>query len=303
VISDIAFEYFYTTASLGSMSLASEKIGVAVSSISRQIAQLETSLQAKLIDRSRRTIGLTQAGTIVFEYCQGQLAGREALVNRIQDLRQLRIGAIDLAVGEVFLGRAFTRMIQEFQRAHPGMSISVTSGPTAEIIRMILNDEAHIGLIFQEPNEPKIRVRASHTQSLMAICAPDHPLAQLSEVTLEQLRAFPLCLPAKHYRIRQMLAAMEARKQVWLDAKVTTNSLHLLSETAKSGGFVSVLPMVAVATELEEGTLVARLIADSDPENSISCLIHRVGRQLDGAPARLLTVLEAHFRRWMTAPA
>jgi DNA-binding transcriptional LysR family regulator len=303
VISDVAFEYFYTTASLGSMSLASEKIGVAVSSISRQIAQLEASLETKLIDRSRRTIGLTQAGRIAFEYYQNQLASREALVNRIQDLRQLRIGAIDLAVGEVFLGRSFTGMIQEFQRAHPGLSISVTSATTAEIIRMILNDEAHIGLIYQEPNEPKIRVRASYTQSLMAVCAPDHPLAQLSKVTLEQLSTFPLCLPAKHYRIRQMLATMEARKQVWLEAKITTNSLHLLSENAKGGGFVAVLPRIAVATELEEGTLVARPISDADPEDGISCLIHRLGRQLDGAPARLLSVLEAHFRRWMTPAA
>jgi DNA-binding transcriptional LysR family regulator len=273
---------------------------VAVSSISRQIAQLEAGLGVKLIDRSRRAIGLTQAGRIAFEYYQGQLASREALVNRIQDLRQLRIGAIDLAVGEVFLGRLFMRMIQKFQRAHPGMSISITNAPTPEIIRMILNDEAHIGLIFNEPNEPKIRVRASYTQALMAICAPDHPIAQFKKVTLDQLGAFPLCLPAKHYRLRLMLAAMEARKQVWLDAKLTTNSLHLMSEAAKGGEFVSVLPMIAVATELEEGTLVARPIADSGTENGISCLIHRVGRQLDGAPARLLSVLEVNFRRWMT---
>ena len=303
MIPDIAFEYFHTTASLGSMSLASEKIGVAVSSISRQIAQLEASLGVKLIDKSRRTIGLTQAGKIAFEYYQNQLASREALVNRIQDLRQLRIGAIDLAVGEVFLGRSFTGMIEEFQHAHPGMSISVTSAPTSEIIRMILNGEAHIGIIFNEPNEPKIRVRASYTQSLMAICSPDHPIARLTEVTLDQLCAFPLCLPAKHYRMRQMLAAMEARKHVWLEAKITSNSLHLLSETAKGGKFVSVLPMIAVASEIEEGTLVARAVADSAPEDGISCLIHRVGRQLDGAPARLLSVLEANFRRWMTSAA
>jgi DNA-binding transcriptional LysR family regulator len=183
------------------------------------------------------------------------------------------------------------------------MSISITSAPTSEIIRMILNDEAHIGLIFNEPNEPKIRVRASYAQSLMAICSPDHPIAQLKKVTLEKLSTFQLCLPAKQYRLRQMLAAMEARKQIWLDAKLTTNSLHLMSEAAKGGEFVSILPMIAVATELEEGTLVARPISDSDAEDGISCLIHRVGRQLDGAPARLLSVLEANFRRWMTPAA
>ncbi len=38
---DSALHYFYEAANLGSMRLASDKIGVAVSSISRQIAQLE----------------------------------------------------------------------------------------------------------------------------------------------------------------------------------------------------------------------------------------------------------------------
>ena len=36
-----ALYYFYQAANLGSMRLASDKIGVAVSSISRQIASLE----------------------------------------------------------------------------------------------------------------------------------------------------------------------------------------------------------------------------------------------------------------------
>ena len=46
---DGALQYFYEAANLGSMRLASDKIGVATSSISRQIAQLEYELGVPLI--------------------------------------------------------------------------------------------------------------------------------------------------------------------------------------------------------------------------------------------------------------
>ncbi len=45
---DNALHYFYEAANMGSMRLASEKIGVAVSSISRQIAQLEQQMGVAL---------------------------------------------------------------------------------------------------------------------------------------------------------------------------------------------------------------------------------------------------------------
>ena len=116
---DNAFNYFYEAASLGSMRLASEKIGVAVSSISRQISQLETVMGVTLIERGRRSIRLTEAGQLVFDFHREQLADREGLLNRLQELREVKTGHIQLAIGEGFIGNAFARTIDQFQRRNP----------------------------------------------------------------------------------------------------------------------------------------------------------------------------------------
>src|SRR3546814_17501364 len=89
-MSDVALMYFYETAMLGTMRLASDKIGVAVSSISRQIAQLEQEFGMPLIERGRRTIKLTPAGELALEYHRYQLAAREAFLNRLAELRDFR---------------------------------------------------------------------------------------------------------------------------------------------------------------------------------------------------------------------
>ena len=61
-LTDAKLRYLAETASLGSMRAASEKLDVAVSSISRQIAQLEADIGLPLIERGRRSIKLTEAG-------------------------------------------------------------------------------------------------------------------------------------------------------------------------------------------------------------------------------------------------
>ncbi len=298
MIWDTGLHYFYEAASLGSMRLASDKIGVAVSSISRQIAQLEQEMGIPLIERGRRSIRLTEAGQLTYQYHREQLAHRETLANQLQELREIKSGRIDLAIGEGFLGRAFTAIIDSFQRRNPGITVSITAATTSEIVRMIVDDEAHIGMILHNTSEPKIRVRASIVQPLQVHCAPGHPIAAMKSLTLAELANYDICLPPMGFRIRQSLNAAEKRAHVWLEPKLTTTSIHVMREIAKAGRVVTVLPRVATIAELEEGSLVARPLIDDELEQSTLSLIHRLGRQLDGAPARLLAILEAKLRSW-----
>lgn len=295
---DNALHYFFEAASLGSMRLASEKIGVAVSSISRQIAHLEQQFGVALIERGRRSIRLTEAGRLAYEYYRDQLADREALMNRFQELREVKTGRVDLAVGEGFLGNAFTTIIENFQSRNPGITLSVTSCATQEIVRMVLDDEAHIGMVIQGYNEPKIRTRASAAQPLMVMCSPAHPAASLASLTLSTLSGFDLCLPPKGFRIRTILNDAERREHVWLEPKIVTSSLMMMREMAKAGRMVTVMPTISAVAELEQGLLVARPLIATELEHTTISLIHRVGRQLEGGPARLLGILESKLKTW-----
>ncbi|WBX84165.1 LysR family transcriptional regulator [Sphingosinicella microcystinivorans] len=297
-MSDIALYYFYETATLGSMRLASDKIGVAVSSISRQIAQLEERFGARLLERGRRSIKLTEAGKLAYEFQKGQIADREVLMSRIQELRQIKAGRVDLAVGEGFLGRSFTEIIESFHKKHEGINVVVTTGTTSDIEALVLQDDVHLGLILHVSTEPKLRTRASVAQPLMIVCTPDHPYAKLERPTLADLIQYPICLPPKGFRMRQILHDAEQRAQIWLEPTLTTNSLQVMRDIAKSGSMLTLLPRISVLSELAEGSLVGLHLMDTKLEDTTISMIHRLGRQLDGAPAKLLTLLEARFKTW-----
>lgn len=293
-----ALQYLHQAATLGSMRLASDKLGVAVSSISRQVAQLEQELGLPLIERGRRSIKLTEAGELALEYYRDQLADEEALLGRLRDLKQTRIGHVQLAVGEGLLGGAFAALIEKYQRSNPGIGLSIVSGSTAEITRLVLEDEVHMGLILHVSSEPKIRNRLSVAQPLMVMCSPPHRAAALTSLTLAQLREHDLCLPPRGFSIRQILNDAEQREHVWLEARLTTSSIQTMREIAKLGTMVTVLPKISALSELQKGTLVARPLLAVELEHCTVTLIHRVGRRLDGAPLRVLGLLESGLKAW-----
>jgi DNA-binding transcriptional LysR family regulator len=293
-----ALYYFYEAASLGSMRLASDKIGVAVSSISRQIAQLEKTMGVALIERGRRAIRVTEAGRLAYEYYQGCIANEEAFMNRLHEHRQLKAGKVSIAIGEGFLGGFFSKVLEDFQGQHPGIAVTASVLPTSEIVHAVLEDDAHFGLIFNDCTEPKIRVRATVAQPLMVICAPDHPAAKRKSLSLKDLSTYDLCLPDANLRLHQILREAERREQVWLEPVLTTSSIYVMREAARAGRMVTILPRIAAAAELEDGRLVARPIYEADLEHTSVSLIHRLGRQLDGAPARLMAAFEARLKGW-----
>ncbi len=295
---DIAFRYLYEAATSGSMRSAGDRIGVAVSSISRQIAQLEVELGLPLIERGRRVIRLTEAGRVALEHYQGQRAGHEAFLAKLADLRDVRSGSVELSIGEGFLGQPFTELLNDFHRRNPQIRCTVNMASSTEIIRRVSADESHIGLVFTLPSDPKIRLRASATHPLAVIVAPDHPLAAAHTVTLADLMHHSLCLGPKEFRIRQILGAAEARQHLFLVPDMTTDSILMMRQAARYGGYATILPAIAVSSELAEQSLKAIPLAEEGLENTAMGLITRAGRQLEGAPFRMLSALEARMRTW-----
>ncbi len=296
MITDAALQYFYETATLGSMRLASDRMGLAVSSISRQIATLEKDLGIPLFERGRRTIRLTEAGRLTYEHYKAQIAGREQLFEQIRRLREARLGHVEVAVGEGFLCRAFMQLIADFQRRHPGVSVNIRTATTPEAARLVVNDEAHMAVIFTMAGEPRLRTRVSMAQPLRAVCAPGHPAARKAGLTLAELAGHSLCLPSQGFRIRQILTAAENRQHLRLQPSLTTDSIYTLRSIAMRGEAITVLPHIAIIDDLRAGALVALPLFDVEEEEERIALVHRIGRQLEAVPARMLATLQSGFR-------
>ncbi|WP_116365967.1 LysR substrate-binding domain-containing protein [Parahaliea mediterranea] len=294
--SDVRLRYLFESAQLGTMRAASEKLDVATSSVSRQISELEQELGLALIEKGRRRIRLTEAGEAACQYYREKLSQEEAFLSRIKEMKSIRTGKISLAVGEAFVTQSFSDLLDDFMQRYPGMEVQVQVGNTTRVVERVREDEAHMGLIFDIPREPKVRARLVIPQPLKVIVNRSHALSQRQRVNLRDIASESIGLADEGYRIRQLIHAAEQEDGAFLEASLQTNSLTLLMDFVKSGRGISILPELVVHEELLSGALYALDTDNSILNSTKTSLITRVGRQLPIGAYRLLLSLEGFLK-------
>jgi len=109
-----------------SMSAAARRLGMTRSNISHQLKLLEREAGAQLLRRSTRSLELTQAGQILYEYGQRMLADMSTTRAAIDHLGQSLRGHVRISMPTGF-GRMYAgAMLLEFAKQHPGITLNVT---------------------------------------------------------------------------------------------------------------------------------------------------------------------------------
>ena len=295
---DVNIEYLYQAARLGTMRAAAQLLTVSASSISRQITQMEAEIGAAVIEHGSHRVRLTEVGQLLVDYYQAQLLQRETFEARLSDLKGLRSGRISLAVGEGFVGVDLSALVARFVSKHPGLRVDVhVLAASSDVAKLVVEDEAHLGLVFDTCSDPRIRVVGSVSLPLCAIMVPSHPLANRAGVTLSELSQYALCLPEESFRTRQLLGWSEKAQRITLQPSVTCNSIALLKALLRSGNLCTLLPPLGVADELARGELSVVPIDGFALHNTSAQVITRLGRQLLPAPLSLTPVLKAYLER------
>ena len=297
-INDKRLTYLYEAINMGTVRAAADKLNIAPSAVSRQIALLEEELACTLIERHRKGVTATEAGEVILRFYRESLSNEETCLAKLQALQGLAKGHIKLAVGEGFVGDLMSGPLSEFNKQYPALTLSISMGGTNEVIRQVEEDEAHIGLLFHPTSHPRIRSQAVSCQPICAIVAPDHPITQLEQpIKLEQLLAFPVALQEGHFGVRQLLAMAEFQEKIRFKPILTTDSIAVLKQFVRSEMGFTFMPAFVVSREIEDKQLVAIPIDHDLLAQGEAHMITRLGRQLSEGPNTLLR----HLSAWMKA--
>lgn len=290
--------YFQLTVETGSIRAAALRLDIAPSAVSRQIGLLESALDATVLERRRDGVHPTPVGDMLLDYCQRRTMLDRRFSDELDAYQRLETGQITLCVGEGFVGDLIDHPLREFTEAYRGIRLEIDTGSTRRIIESVVNDEAHIGLMYHEQVHPHLRFWHSTRQPLMLLMAPQHPLAESEEpVTLDTLAQHPLALWHPGHGVRELvdLAFREANHRPIVG--IQTGSLEVLKHSARASLCVTLLPRFAAARELEEGTLVARDVVGKHFGQANAHMVTRIGRRMPRAGLQLLR----HLQQWMSA--
>jgi len=291
-INERRLRYFYETVSTGSIRAAAENFDVEPSVVTRQIQQLEIELSCKLLERRGRNVVPTEAAALVLDHCRERWASEETLQTRLNELKGLQRGEIRIVTGEGFLEILSRAISFEFCSKYPKINVTLDQVSSHEVVRMVAQHEAHIGIAYCAPQDSAIRILKALRLPVRLVTWPGHPLAaRKAPVQLKDILPYPVALMQEHFGLRKLLRAAEFADKIEFTPTLTTNSLATLKNHVKAHGGITFMSERAVAREVEAGELMVVKIDNPVLESAEIQLIVRADRAASVALQRLQNLL------------
>lgn len=235
-------EYFVAVAEEANFTKAAAKVHVSQPGVSAQIRQLERELGQALLDRSGRTVRLTDVGAAVLPYARaalGAVAGARLAVDELTGLIRGRV-----AVGMVTSHNIdLAGLLADFHQDHPAVEIMLSEGNSDDLVEALHAgslDAAVIGLAHTTPPGIGIQVVADE-RLVVAVCPNNAPSARTT-ITLDALRDRTLIsLPrgtGLRARLDEACAAAGFAPRVGFEA----SDPHALAQLAARGLGLAILP-------------------------------------------------------------
>jgi DNA-binding transcriptional LysR family regulator len=120
-----AIQTFVEAVSLGSFAAVARARGVAPSSVSRLVAELESELQVRLFQRTTRQLSLTEAGQAYLDRVGPLLEELEQARNVARDLGSVPRGMLRIAVSATFAQLHLARWLPAFLAQHPELRVEL----------------------------------------------------------------------------------------------------------------------------------------------------------------------------------
>jgi DNA-binding transcriptional LysR family regulator len=185
-------EYLVSVAEEQSFTRAAEKLLVSQPGVSAQIRRLERELGQDLLDRSGRSVRLTEVGAAVLPYARAALAAVEGVTLAVAELTGLVRGRV--SVGTVTSHNVdLPGMLAEFNRGHPLVEITLSEADSDQLLENVRAGQLDAAIISVGMDDPAgVDLEVIVDEPIVAAVSRDHELAAREAISLDTLRGRPL---------------------------------------------------------------------------------------------------------------
>ncbi|GGK82750.1 LysR family transcriptional regulator [Amphritea balenae] len=238
-----ALQAFVAVAEAGSFSRAAEQLFLTQSAISKRISLLEQQLNSRLFDRIGRRINLTEAGQNLLPRARRILMELADARRSLESLSGEVAGTLSIAASHHISLHRLPPILRQFANDCPNVTLDLRFDESEIAYDNVLKGNLEIALITLSPHpDENILAQTIWQDKLRYVIAPDHPLAQLDSVSLEQLTRYPAILPGSTTFTRQIAQHQFSELGLSPDIAMSTNYLDTIRMMVEIGLGWSLLP-------------------------------------------------------------
>lgn len=248
--------YFAQVVEHGGFSAAERVLGISKSRLSRRVAELESALGVRLLQRSTRKLALTEAGQLFYQHCRGMLAEAQAAMNAVQELRSSPRGTVRVSVPVTVSQTLFSDILPEFLLRYPEVRVSIRV--TNRVIDLY-DDSIDVALRVRSepPDSANIVVRPLWRTEQMLVGSPSLLSQHAPPVVPADLARFEtLDTPSADGRHVFHLTAPDGKRHSHEhDPRVVTADLTTILEAVLAGVGIAALPVMMYGAAMRAGQL------------------------------------------------
>jgi LysR family hydrogen peroxide-inducible transcriptional activator len=249
---------------------------VTQSTLSASIKELEDTLQANLVDRTKRKVVLTPLGTEVAERARRLLDDAEAIARLAQREAAPLSGTLRMGVIPTIGPFLLPTVLPKLRRAYPNLRLYLTEDLSARLVEQLHSGALDVALLALPFDAGNVEERVLFEDTFKLATPKDHPLASRKSVRLDELKSEELLLLKEGHCLREH--AMEACRLT--DPKqaevVEATSLHTLVQMVDNGLGTTLLPQLAIDGGILRGTRISVVpFAGEQPTRKIGLIWRR----------------------------
>jgi DNA-binding transcriptional LysR family regulator len=276
----------------GGFSAAARQHGRSKALLSKYVTDLEDYLGVRLMNRTTRKLGLTEAGEAYYREASQLLQQFDDLDATIADQTAAPRGLIRVSAPRNLGESTLAPVIFDFLVSHPQVSIDLR----LEDRYVDLVDEGiDLALRISNLQDSSLIARKIADMSVVCVASPELLKAHGVPKSPEGLRQIP-CIVDTNFQGQANWRFIEGGKTVSIhvNGPVKVNSPLAAKQAALAGLGIALLPSYLATEELTQGTLVS-LLADKLPAGQMLQAVYPHRRHLAGKVRALIDHLVARF--------
>ena len=227
---------------------------VTQSTLSASLKELEDTLGAALVDRTKRSVVFTPVGEETVRRAQQILDEAEDLTRTAQSASEPLAGTIRMGVIPTIAPFLLPRVLAALRAKYPKLKLYLREDLTERLVERLQAGELDVVLLALPHELGTIESEALFDDPFSFCCRTDHALANAPEVPRSRLAQENLLLLQDGHCLRQhALAACGLRRQMQVDPFEAT-SLSTLAQMVDNGLGVTLMPQLALDAGLLAGT-------------------------------------------------
>lgn len=240
---------FVKVVDAGSFTGAAKALGLPKSTVSRKITQLEERLGVRLLQRTTRTLSLTDTGSAYYNQCSRIIGDVEEANIAVTEMQSKPKGLLRVTAPVLFGSWVLSDLISDFLQKNPDIQVDmVLTDQSLDLIQEGIDVAFRVGvladssLIARPLGEVKIATCAS-PEYIEQHGAPEHPQDLKQHNTLGWSHADNW--------------EFDSPEHVSVDIKprVHVNDAHSLHKLALNGVGIGRIPTFLCANDIKEGRL------------------------------------------------